>query len=233
MSYSLVRSKRKSISLEFDDQAKLIVKAPTNTNIKYINDFVKSKQNWISKTQQKLYEKIDFTKEEFIIGGQVLFLGKKLTIKYSPKASTQKTNIRSYQNVIIDLINQTVWVATEQDELIEKQIGKAVRKKTEEIFQSTLDEMWAIFCVNNSQHKPNLKVRNMKRQWGNLKHTKPISTMTLNAKLVKAPKSCIESVVMHELCHIKHQNHQKQFYDLLLKYIPDYRQRRKLLSKYG
>lgn len=220
MPYSVIRSKRKTISLEFDDQAKLVVKAPTKTKIKHINDFVKSKHTWIIKTQQKLEEKKQFTNENYSVGGQILFLGKRLTIEYNKKQS-------------IDLINNKIYISSQNDNIIKTKVEKLVRKQAEQIFQHTLDEMWNIFSTHHSHQKPNLKIRLMKRQWGNLKHTKPVATITLNLNLVKTPHSCIESVVMHELCHLEHQNHQKQFYNLLLGYMPDYRARRKSLCKYG
>jgi len=51
---------------------------------------------------------------------------------------------------------------------------------------------------------------------------------------VKVPLSCLEYVVVHELAHFKHLNHSQSFYDLVEKFIPDWKQRRKLLNeKYG
>lgn len=48
--------------------------------------------------------------------------------------------------------------------------------------------------------------------------------------LMRYPSECIDYVVLHELCHIKHKNHGKQFYALLEKYMPDYKIREKMLK---
>jgi len=48
--------------------------------------------------------------------------------------------------------------------------------------------------------------------------------------LMQYPDACIDYVVLHELCHIKHHNHSKDFYELIKKYMPDYREREKLLK---
>lgn len=48
--------------------------------------------------------------------------------------------------------------------------------------------------------------------------------------LMLYPDSAIDYVVVHELAHIKHHNHSKLFYALIEKYIPDYKERTKLLK---
>ena len=52
----------------------------------------------------------------------------------------------------------------------------------------------------------------MKKRWGSLSDK---GTVTLNTDLVKAPKECIDYVVIHELCHLKYNDHSKDFYTLL------------------
>ena len=51
----------------------------------------------------------------------------------------------------------------------------------------------------------------------------------LSVYLMFYPKEAIDYVVLHELAHIKHKNHKKQFYALIEKYMPDYKERIKLL----
>lgn len=45
------------------------------------------------------------------------------------------------------------------------------------------------------------------------------------------PENAIDAVIVHELCHIVHPNHSKQFYNLVKKYIPDYEEIDKYLKK--
>ncbi len=47
--------------------------------------------------------------------------------------------------------------------------------------------------------------------------------------LMNCPEKAVELVVVHELCHIREKNHGPNFYALLERYLPDYRERRKLL----
>lgn len=63
----------------------------------------------------------------------------------------------------------------------------------------------------------------MQSRWGSLS---PAGTMTLNANLIRAPRACIEYVVAHELCHLKHRDHDAGFYRLLGRVMPDWETRK-------
>ena len=59
---------------------------------------------------------------------------------------------------------------------------------------------------------PRWQLRPMKKQWGSCS---PKGVLSLNPLLVKAPRECIDYVIVHELCHLKEHNHSKNFYKLL------------------
>lgn len=72
---------------------------------------------------------------------------------------------------------------------------------------------------------PALKIRNMKTRWGvcNVK----TKTITLNLELIKMPEKYLDYVIIHELCHLKHPNHSKDFWNMVSKYGPLYKKIRK------
>jgi predicted metal-dependent hydrolase len=57
----------------------------------------------------------------------------------------------------------------------------------------------------------------MERQWGSCS---PTGRLTLNAHLVKAPRECIDYVIIHELCHLQERNHGPRFHRLLDAQMP-------------
>jgi hypothetical protein len=75
--------------------------------------------------------------------------------------------------------------------------------------------------------RPRLIVRAMQSRWGSLSQG---GTMTLNANLVRAPRACIEYVVVHELCHLKHRDHAASFFRLLGRVMPDWEKRKQRLE---
>ncbi len=71
--------------------------------------------------------------------------------------------------------------------------------------------------LKKGMDKPLLKIRKMKTLWGSFSSKGGI---TLNRELIKAPRECIEYVVIHELCHLLHPNHVPGFYSLLSSLSP-------------
>lgn len=56
------------------------------------------------------------------------------------------------------------------------------------------------------------------------------NSLCFSCFLMKYPQDAIDYVVVHELAHIKHHNHSKAFYDLIYQYMPDYKEREKILK---
>ena len=75
---------------------------------------------------------------------------------------------------------------------------------------------------------PELRLRNMISRWGSCQKEK--NMISLNRRLIEAPKNCIEYVVVHEFCHLIHPNHSKQFYALLQVMQPDWKESKDLLE---
>lgn len=67
-------------------------------------------------------------------------------------------------------------------------------------------------------------IKNIKYAWGSCSSKRNIS---LNSNLIKYSKQAIQYVVLHELCHIKYMNHSKDFWNLVEKYMPNYKEVRK------
>lgn len=75
-----------------------------------------------------------------------------------------------------------------------------------------------------------IAIRRQKTRWGSCssKHN-----LNFNCLLMLIPDEVIDSVVVHELCHIKEMNHSKRFYDEILRVFPDYRRCDKWLKDNG
>lgn len=68
---------------------------------------------------------------------------------------------------------------------------------------------------------PSFRVMAMKKQWGSCSSK---GNLILNPHLVKAPKECIDYVILHELCHIAEHNHSERFWRLLTQVMPDWKE---------
>ena len=65
-----------------------------------------------------------------------------------------------------------------------------------------------------------IRIRDIKYAWGSCSNNKNI---TVNKKLISYSELAIRYVILHELCHLKYMNHSKDFWDLVQKYMPEYK----------
>ena len=91
------------------------------------------------------------------------------------------------------------------------------KSRAKEVFARRLDvlleqALWV-------QERPPIRILTMQTQWGSCS---PNGRITLNPHLVKAPRDCIDYVILHELCHIAEHNHSDRFYRLLSQTMPNW-----------
>ena len=70
--------------------------------------------------------------------------------------------------------------------------------------------------------------RKNKSRWGSCNSQNRLS---FNTQLIKTPLAFIEYVVVHELAHIQHKNHSKEFWYLVETHLPDFKQRQNIIKK--
>ena len=108
----------------------------------------------------------------------------------------------------------------------EKTLNKYLSKYITNIYKERLDYYYNIF--KEQIPIPNLKIRKMTSRWGvcNIKN----HNVTLNSELSKYNIECLNYVIVHELSHFIHPNHSKDFWFLVGKYYPNYKEVRRYLK---
>ena len=108
----------------------------------------------------------------------------------------------------------------------EKSLNKFLSEYIYDIYLKRINYYYNIF--EESIPKPNLKIRKMTSRWGvcNIKN----HNVTLNYELSKYDIECLNYVIVHELSHFIHPNHSKDFWLLVGKYYPNYKEIRKYLK---
>ena len=76
---------------------------------------------------------------------------------------------------------------------------------------------------------PPVSFRMMKRRWGSYGRD---GRVVLNVRLAQLPVACVDYVILHELCHLRHHHHGRAFYDLLDRVVPDWKLRKKELDHF-
>ena len=218
--YTLEFAERKTLGIKVHPDKSVHVIAPTDTTSEVIKSKVKSKASWILKQQDFFLAFHPITPpRKFVAGETHLYLGKQYRLKLSQSdgetVKLQGGNIQVFAKNIDD------------KESVNKLLKKWYKQKAEHHFTQLFEEL---VPITNSFHKgeTSLKYRWMKMRWGSCDKN---GVVHLNLELIKAPKKCIEYVIVHELCHLVHLDHSTAFYELLQKVYPDWRKTKDKLEK--
>lgn len=120
----------------------------------------------------------------------------------------------------IDAVGNIIYVKDE------KSLEYFIKKQMKKVFEEHYEYYYEQFEENIS--KPTLKIRNMKTRWGVC--NRKSKTITLNSELIKYPIECLDYVIVHELSHLVHFDHSKEFWKTVEQYYPNYKKYRKILK---
>ena len=128
-------------------------------------------------------------------------------------------NIIVMPNSKIEIINNNIYIPNM------KKLDNLLNKQIKDLFLKRLDYYYNLFEENIPY--PSLRIRKMKTRWG-VCNTK-LKVITLNSELLKYDITKLDYVVVHELSHLIHPNHSKNFWLVVSKYCPNYKKIRKEL----
>ncbi len=120
------------------------------------------------------------------------------------------------------LEQKSEWIQKTTEKETKKQEKKILYTKEEfkEIVEKNVNEL-----IKQTGLVPNkITIKKIKYAWGSCSSKKNI---TINLELIKYSEQAIRYVILHEFCHIKYMNHSKDFWNLVEKYMPDYKQVKK------
>ncbi|MBQ7115990.1 MAG: M48 family metallopeptidase [Clostridia bacterium] len=165
--YTLIRSKRKSVSIQVDADCNIIVRAPLRLSQKELDKILLEKKVWLEKAIISQREK--------------------------------KKEIKEYS----------------EDDI------KLLRKKAKEIIPQKVEYYAKLMQVNPNS----VKINSAKKRYGSCSGA---NNLNFSLYLMDKDERFIDYVVVHELAHIRHHNHSKDFYKFIEQFMPDYKERMKL-----
>lgn len=207
--YTLVRSNRKTIALQIKADARLIIRAPMRAKTAAIDAFVNSKRDWIIKKQLELlcslkrYE--DVSLED---GGRLPYLGGLCVVR---RAAADKITCADGEIIVPERFSETEvvsWLKNEAKSFILPRV-------------SHFSQLSGFKCRA-------VKITGAKTRWGSCSAT---NNLSFTWRLVMCPTEVIDYVVVHELCHVAHKNHSREFWRAVGEIIPDYKDRRSWLRE--
>lgn len=213
--YTLNFRKRKTLGITVKPDRSTEVNAPIGSSIEKIEQKVRKRAAWILKQQDHFlsFEPRN-TSRNYVSGESHLYLGRqyRLLIVQSDKELVKHTGAQ-------------IEVRTQEPQNAKLLLEAWYLDKSKNWFHSIAQPLIERFKQYNVE-PTKIEIRKMQHRWGSCSNS---GRILLNPELIKAPKACIEYVIIHELCHLVHRDHTKAFFILQQKECPEWKKwKRKL-----
>lgn len=207
--YKLKYQERKSLGITVHPDRSVEVKAPLDTALEKVEEKIRNRASWILKQQSYFLSFEPLTPpRKYVSGESHLYLGRQYRLK-----------IYKSDEEVVKLKRGFFEVHT-NDKYNARTMMKDWYKQRAKLKFLSIAEPWILRFKKYGVEPSDFIIKWMNKRWGSCT---PKGRIILNVELMKAPKRCIEYVVVHELCHLVHHNHSNAFFELQTKEMEDWR----------
>lgn len=201
--YKLIRSKRRTIALAVAADASLIVRAPMNTPVSYIERLIETKLNWIRQAMNRVQSRPMPVKHEFVEGESFLHLGKTYKLRFDEKAQKK-----------LEFKSAFIMAARER-----KSARSALITWYKQEAKKQITERVEWYANRSGLSYGAIRITSANRRWGSCSTS---GNLNFSWKLIMAPLWVVDYVVVHELAHLEHKNHSSSFWSRVKVMYPPY-----------
>lgn len=209
---------RTSIGISIDGYGNIVVLAPKKTSderviqVLEVNwDQIQTKLNEIQKIMNGPLEKVYENNESF------LYLGNTYPIQIVQDITIMKERVEFDEETLF------IYVQHHDKEKIKQLLRRYYYQRSKALVEERVS-----FYQSNFKTKPrSIRITDSKTNWGTCDSN---FQLTFNWRLAMAPLEVIDYVVVHEMCHMVHLNHDRSFWRLVGKLMPDYKEKENWLA---
>ena len=215
----LKRTNRRTLAISVLPDGRLELTAPMEAPEAAILAKVSKRARWIGR-QRETFTEMNATRapRRFVSGATHRYLGKQYRIKVTVGAVSSVRLKGGYFCVV---------TSTGAPDEIERCLDTWFRDKARTQLQRRL-ATWETWCHRHQLPHPHLVLRRMPKRWGSACYNGRIA---LTPELIHVSSACIDYVIAHEICHLKHPSHGPRFFRLLSSVMPDWRNRKERLER--
>ena len=216
------RAQRIRITISGD---KVKVTKPKGVSEQQVKDFIEAKKEWIFNHWQEFKSlKIKQDEKEFVAEEKFPYLGREYilrTIAINDKKLTVELKGNTFWVFLPEDLNKTEWPQKVKEALV-----NWYKNEARLVFIEKLDYWAKKLGVSYNQ----LRIKEQKTRWGSCSGK---GNINLNWRVIMAPSSVVDYLIVHELAHLKHMNHSKEFWQLVKNNLFDFERQRKWLREEG
>jgi hypothetical protein len=227
INYEIIRSNRKTMGIIIDNERNLIVRSPKNTAEAKIKEVLKKKTSWIlSKLKEMDKIKPAPKEKEFMTGEKLPYLGRRYRLVVN-SAEISKVEVKLYQGKFI--IYYPIEFKEKKKKLRDR-IRDALIEWYREHAKEKINDRVDKYKVKLDVEPNNVAVKKQKKRWGSCSSK---GNLNFNWKLIMAPMSIVDYLVVHELTHLIHDNHSREFWTTVASIIPNFKEKKNWLKVNG
>ena len=219
------KPKPRKVVIKVHPDQRVVATAPIDASDEIIHDAIMKRARWIWQSLQEFAKQQDHVLPKRYVSGETQFyLGRRYVLKVLTNAGTNdviSSNVKLSRGKLSVILTQSdsKLESEKRAALVKSLINKWYQDKAMLVFTERLEAVLPKTAWLTAT--PAFRLLAMKKQWGSCS-TK--GSLILNPHLVKAPKECIDYVILHELCHISEHNHSERFWRLLTQVMPNWQQ---------
>jgi hypothetical protein len=213
--YSLTQTNRKTMSIYVEPNGSVKVRAPKNVELEKINNIIDLKSSWIYKTITE-FEELNKTKVNRSLenGEGYLYMGKSYRLK-----------IEKGLKIPLSLIQGFFMLDERQKNKAEEHFINFYKEKGKKHIIERVD----YFKKKIGVEPKNVTIMELKNRWA----SRSKKGLNFHWKIMLAPMSVIDYIIVHELAHLKRENHSPQFWEIVESVLPNYDEKKNWLRING
>ena len=216
----------KSIKIYFKSNILNVTKPkrfPINSVLKIIKE---SEEDIYNKYIKVISSEIN-TIKQWKTGEKIYYKGIEYTIQREKTTKSRiSIEINEKENIFKIMIPENI-LQEEAKIYVDKLVKKLLKRQTENLIYNKLPYWSEITGIKYNE----VKIRDATSRYGSCMPSK--KNLYFSSRLIMLSENKVDAIIVHELCHIVCKNHNKQFYNLVEKYIPNYNEVDKWLKKNG
>jgi predicted metal-dependent hydrolase len=219
ISYELIYKKRKSMRMLIDVYGNVEVQAPKGTPEQIVIQFLEEKWDWILQKKKEMKDRLEGRQEKVYEQGEsFLYLGNTYPIQISQDPTIEQ------DHAVLEGDRLHIYVKQLEDERIKQALKRFYYQQCKTLVEKSIRTYQSHFKT-----KPrSIRITDNKTNWGTCDAKQQL---TFNWKLAMAPLDVINYVVVHEMCHMVHLNHDRSFWRLVGKIMPNYEEQENWLAR--
>lgn len=221
LTYTLTRKKVKNINLRIRSDGSVHISAAPRVPIDQIEKFLQKNAAFILHVIDEMEKRRKQMPFLTLQDGDTIYLAGKAYV-LDVRLGLHNTIRRNGNTVYMEVIENTPAIRQQLYHTLLQQEGKRLFPASAIRMVSKLSDY--------PIEMPSLRQRIMRSRWGSCMPYKGIITM--NTYLAIMPERIIDHVMLHELCHLIHPNHSRHFYNVMTMIMPDWKERKAMLTKY-